>query len=93
MGREGSNDSIYIWLLSQRIAQSQYGTGERKSQEGGEANMAERIIDILDGIAAVRGQEYVEGLVDMANLLAPRAADKTGAEAQETKKEERLSAG
>lgn len=49
--------------------------------------MAERIIDILDGIAAVRGQAYVEGLVDMANLLAPREK-KTESTVQEEKKEE-----
>ena len=51
--------------------------------------MAERIIDIRDGIAAVRGREYVEGLVDMAKLLAPRkkeAGSQTGG--QEEKKEE-----
>lgn len=37
--------------------------------------MPENIVDILDSIAAVRGQEYVEGLVDMANILAPKAED------------------
>ncbi len=35
--------------------------------------MPENIINILDSIAAVRGQEYVEGLVDMANILATKA--------------------
>ena len=49
--------------------------------------MAERIIDILDGIAAVRGQAYVEGLVDMANLLAPSKKE-AGEESREAKKEE-----
>ena len=34
--------------------------------------MPENIVNILDNIAAVKGQEYVEGLVDMANLLAPK---------------------
>ena len=34
--------------------------------------MPENIVNILDSIAAVKGQEYVEGLVDMANLLAPK---------------------
>ena len=34
--------------------------------------MPENIVNILDSIAAVRGQEYVEGLVDMANILAPK---------------------
>lgn len=35
--------------------------------------MPENIVNILDSIKAVKGQEYVEGLVDMANLLAPKA--------------------
>lgn len=35
--------------------------------------MPENIVNILDSIAAVRGQEYVEGLVDMANILSPKA--------------------
>ena len=35
--------------------------------------MPENIVNILDSIAAVKGQEYVEGLVDMANLLAPKS--------------------
>lgn len=35
--------------------------------------MPEKIVNILDSIAAVRGQEYVEGLVDMANILSPKA--------------------
>lgn len=34
--------------------------------------MPEKIVNILDAIEAVKGQEYVEGLVDMANLLAPK---------------------
>lgn len=33
--------------------------------------MPENVVDLLDKIAAVKGQEYVEGLVDMANILAP----------------------
>ena len=35
--------------------------------------MPETIVSILDSIAAVKGQEYAEGLVDMANLLTPKA--------------------
>lgn len=35
--------------------------------------MPENIVNILDSIKAVKGQEYVEGLVDMANILAPKA--------------------
>ena len=35
--------------------------------------MPEKIVNILENIAAVKGQEYVEGLVDMANMLAPKA--------------------
>lgn len=34
--------------------------------------MPEKIVNILDAIEAVKGQEYVEGLVDMANLLSPK---------------------
>lgn len=34
--------------------------------------MPENIVNILDSIKAVKGQEYVEGLVDMANILAPK---------------------
>ena len=37
--------------------------------------MSENVVDILDKIREVKGQEYVEGLVDMANLLAPRKAE------------------
>lgn len=36
--------------------------------------MPENIIDLVDKIRAVKGQEYANGLVDMANLLAPTAA-------------------
>ena len=35
--------------------------------------MPEKIVSILDNIAAVKGQDYVEGPVDMANILAPKA--------------------
>lgn len=34
--------------------------------------MPEKIVNILENIAAVKGQDYVEGLVDMANILAPK---------------------
>ena len=37
--------------------------------------MPENIVDFLEKIAAVTGQAYVEGLVDMANMLAPEAKD------------------
>lgn len=43
---------------------------------GGE-QMPENIVNILDSIAAVRGQEYVEGLVDMANILAPKSEEES----------------
>lgn len=33
--------------------------------------MAEKIIDLLNKIAAVRGEEYVHGMMDMVNLLTP----------------------
>lgn len=40
--------------------------------------MPEKIVTVLENIAAVKGQDYVEGLVDMANILAPnvKPADK-----------------
>ena len=38
--------------------------------------MPENIVNILESIKEAKGQEYVEGLVDMANLLAPRKTDK-----------------
>ena len=37
--------------------------------------MSENIVNILESIREVKGQEYVEGLVDMANLLAPRKTE------------------
>ena len=51
-----------------------YKVNRPMSQNGGDL-MPENIVNILDSIAAVRGQEYVEGLVDMANILAPKAED------------------
>lgn len=48
--------------------------------------MPEKIVSILDSIAAVKGQDYVEGLVDMANILAPKA--KPEGEQEENKKKE-----
>ena len=45
--------------------------------------MPEKIVNILENIAKVKGQDYVEGLVDMANILAPKAKaddDKNGKE-------------
>lgn len=35
--------------------------------------MPENIIFLVDKIRAVRGQEYANGMVDMANLLVPNA--------------------
>lgn len=34
--------------------------------------MPENIVNIIDSIKAVKGEEYAQGLVDMANLLAPK---------------------
>lgn len=36
--------------------------------------MAETIVNILEEIRKVKGQEYVEGMVDMANLLTGKKA-------------------
>ena len=33
--------------------------------------MPENIVNLISKIEAVKGQEYVKGLVDMANLLSP----------------------
>lgn len=37
--------------------------------------MSENIVNILESIREIKGDEYVEGLVDMANLLAPRKTE------------------
>ena len=37
--------------------------------------MSENIVNILESIREIKGEEYVEGLVDMANLLAPRKTE------------------
>lgn len=33
--------------------------------------MPEVIMNLMDKIEAVKGKDYVQGMVDMANLLAP----------------------
>lgn len=43
--------------------------------------MPEKVIDLLNAIEAVKGQDYVAGMVDMANILAPKAKE----ENEETK--------
>lgn len=35
--------------------------------------MAENVVDLLNAITAVRGEEYAKGMVDMANLLTTPA--------------------
>lgn len=35
--------------------------------------MAENVVDLLNKIAEVRGEEYAQGMVDMANLLTTPA--------------------
>lgn len=37
--------------------------------------MPENVVDLLNKIKAAKGQEYVNGLVDMANILAPTPKD------------------
>lgn len=37
--------------------------------------MPENILNILESIKEAKGEQYVEGLVDMANLLAPRKTE------------------
>lgn len=36
--------------------------------------MSENIVNILEEIRKVKGQEYVEGMVDMANMLTAKKA-------------------
>ena len=40
--------------------------------------MPEKVVNLLNAIEAVKGKAYTEGLVDMANILAPKVkpADK-----------------
>lgn len=46
--------------------------------------MPENVINLLNAIEAAKGEDYVAGMVDMANLLAPKkAAETTPAEAKE----------
>lgn len=40
--------------------------------------MPETIVNLIDQIAAVKGQEYAKGMVDMANLLAPEPKEEPG---------------
>lgn len=45
--------------------------------------MPEKISELLNALEEVRGKEYVEGLVDMANMLtAQRAGGEKNAEAE-----------
>lgn len=37
--------------------------------------MPENVINLLNAIEAVKGEDYVAGMVDMANILAPRVKD------------------
>lgn len=49
--------------------------------------MPEKIVNVLENIAAVKGRDYVEGLVDMANILAPKV--KPDGKENETKENEK----
>ena len=44
--------------------------------------MPKKIVNILENIAAVKGQDYVEGLVDMANILIPILAPEAKPESE-----------
>lgn len=37
--------------------------------------MPENVVNLLNAIEAVKGQDYVAGMVDMANILAPKAKE------------------
>lgn len=47
--------------------------------------MPEKIINMLAAIKAKRGRDYVEGLVDMANILAPQREKRTPEEENSAK--------
>ena len=47
--------------------------GSNKTREV--KRLPENILSILESIKEAKGEEYVEGLVDMANLLAPRKTE------------------
>lgn len=49
-----------------------------KNKIGG-GTVPDKIVNILESIKEAKGQEYVEGLVDMANLLAPRKTESEAA--------------
>ena len=37
--------------------------------------MPEKVVNLLNAIEKVKGKAYTEGLVDMANILAPSKAE------------------
>ena len=47
--------------------------------------MPENVVNLLNAIEAIKGRTYVEGLVDMANLLAPNKPDGEDTETKEGK--------
>lgn len=47
--------------------------------------MPEKVVNLLNAIEAVKGKAYTEGLVDMANILAPSKAEEK--EEKEEKKD------
>ena len=50
--------------------------------------MPENIVNLIDKIAAAKGQEYAKGLVDMANLLVPDEAPAEAKAKDETSKDQ-----
>lgn len=40
--------------------------------------MPENVVNLINAIKSARGEEYAEGLVDMANILAPKAKPEGG---------------
>lgn len=51
-------------------AVNQFENQERSMQE-----MPEKVVNLLNAIEKVKGKAYTEGLVDMANILAPSKAE------------------
>lgn len=44
--------------------------------------MPEKIVNLIDKIAAAKGQDYAKGMVDMANILAPDPQDENSSDGE-----------
>ena len=55
----------------------------KNPKERKETTMPEKVVNLLNAIEAVKGKAYTEGLVDMANILAPSKAEEPKEEKEE----------